>query len=79
MKTFDWISIERSSSLCNGWKGKSDKLDYKMKLVTEYNTLKHKGMTDKKIARLFPEMRGVIHAINKEDDDGSSSNEDQED
>jgi hypothetical protein len=48
------------------WKGKSDKLDYKMKLIVEYKKLKEQGMSDDRIASFFPEMKGVIDVFNGE-------------
>jgi hypothetical protein len=35
-----------------------------MKLIADYQKLKEQGMTDDRIARLFPEMKGVIEVFN---------------
>jgi hypothetical protein len=47
------------------WKGKQDKLDYRLKLVKEYSALKASGMDDKQIIHLFPEMQSVVSAMNR--------------
>jgi hypothetical protein len=45
------------------WKGRSDELDYKVKLVREYNSLKTQGLTNEQIIALFPEMASVINTL----------------
>jgi hypothetical protein len=47
------------------WKGKSDELDYKVKLVRECRSLREQGMTDDQITTLFPEMKSVLEALKK--------------
>ena len=60
------------------WKGRSDELEYKVKLVKEYQDLKKSGLTDKRITQLFPEMKEVVTAF-KEDNDESSDSDDGKD
>ena len=72
------LDLEKKKYEETKWKGKSDKLDYKMKLISDYNTLKEKGMADDRIARFFPEMKGVIAAFNGEDLSSSSSADEQD-
>jgi hypothetical protein len=58
------IDLEKKKYEDLKWKGRSEKLDYKMKLVSDYQKLKEQGMTDDRIDRLFPEMKGVIEVFN---------------
>jgi hypothetical protein len=58
------IDLEKKKYEDLKWKGRSEKLDYKMKLVADYQKLKEQGMTDDRISRLFPEMKGVIEVFN---------------
>jgi hypothetical protein len=37
-----------------------------MKLIVEYKKLKEQGMSDDRIASIFPEMKGVIDVFNGE-------------
>jgi hypothetical protein len=48
------------------WKGKRDELDYKMKLIADYQKLKELGIPDDRIACFCPEMKGVIEVFNGE-------------
>jgi hypothetical protein len=52
------------------WKGRSDELDYKMKLIADYQKLKEQGMTDDRIACFFQEMKAVIEVFNGEHSSG---------
>jgi hypothetical protein len=56
------VDLERKKLGVLEWKGKSDELDYKMKLVRQYQELKA-TMSDSQILRMFPEMDSVINAM----------------
>jgi hypothetical protein len=56
--------LEKKTIDAMQWKGKQDELDYRLKLVKEYNSLKASGMSDEQIRRLFPEMNEVEAAMN---------------
>jgi hypothetical protein len=45
------------------WKGKSDELEYKMKLVRDYKDFVATGMTREQILAMFPEMQNVVDTL----------------
>jgi predicted RNA-binding Zn ribbon-like protein len=54
------------------WKGKSDQTNYKMQLIDQYEKLSAKGYSQKKIIRLFPEMKPIAETMEASDSDSSS-------
>lgn len=52
---------------------KRQKLDYTMELLEKYDTMKEKGLSEKKILRLVPDMKEVIEAKAMDSDGDSDS------
>jgi hypothetical protein len=67
------LEIETKRLKSEEWKGKSEELDYKMKLVRQCQELQASGMSESKIVRLFLEMQSVIAALNGNDSDSDNS------
>jgi hypothetical protein len=63
------LDLDREKFKAMEWKGKSDELDYKMKLVRDYQDLVKSGMTNEQIVTMFPEMEKVIEALSTKNDE----------
>jgi hypothetical protein len=59
------LNLERQRFESQQWKGKVDQLDYKVRLVKECQALKSQGLTKEQILTLFPEMKDVLEALDK--------------
>jgi hypothetical protein len=59
------LDLEQKKFESQQWRGKSDELDYKVKLVKECTSLKAQGLSDEQIVSLFPEMKNVLEALKK--------------
>jgi hypothetical protein len=59
------LNLEQQRFQSQQWCGKSDELDYKMKLIKECTALKEQGLSKEQIITLFPEMAGVLEALEK--------------
>eukprot|EP00980_Cylindrotheca_fusiformis_P024072 scaffold11503_cov76-Cylindrotheca_fusiformis.AAC.2 len=51
------------------WKGKNEELEYKMNLLDNFESMKDKGWSDKKIVKFFPDMKQVIEADTSSEED----------
>jgi hypothetical protein len=57
------LDEQRFEKETNSWRGKSDELDYKMKLLVQYNELKENyGWTDEQILKFYPDMKVIVEA-----------------
>ena len=64
------LDLEKSKLETMSWKGKSDQLDYKMKLLSRYHDIKNKyNWSDEQIIGYCPEMKDVIEARPKTAED----------
>jgi hypothetical protein len=57
------LDLDKKKFKSMEWKGRSDELDYKMKLVQDYKDLVASGMSNTQIVMMFPEMQAVIDAL----------------
>ena len=68
------LQLEEKKFDYMAWKGKSDELDYKTKLVREYKEMKE-SFSDKQILRLFPQMKEVVSAFRQTSDTSDDESE----
>jgi hypothetical protein len=59
------IQLELNKLKQLAWKGKSQELEYKMKLMREYASLIHNGWSDGMILEMIPDMAIVVEAQKK--------------
>ena len=70
------IDIERERLKSLSWKRKNDELEYMSNMMDKYKTFKHvHGLSDKRILRLYPDMKAIIEAFNEDDDDNDEDND----
>ena len=57
------LAQKREERESNSWKGKSEELEYKMKLLEQYNVMKEKyGWDDEQILAFYRNMAEVVMA-----------------
>jgi hypothetical protein len=62
------LEQKKEERATNSWKGKSEELDYKMKLIHQYNDLKNTyHWTDEQIVSFYPDMKQIVDAQRKSD------------